>query len=57
MQSTLESSVSLYKKCVGDKRWETDEGIEKRATTTFAELCKVYGEENAVKMVRVARGS
>lgn len=53
MQSSLESSVSLYKKCVGDQRWERDEGIEKRAAGTFAEMCKVYGEDNAVKMVRL----
>lgn len=52
MQSSLESSVSLYKKCVGDKRWETDEGIEKRAAVTFADMCKVYGEDNAMQMVR-----
>eukprot|EP00903_Cladosiphon_okamuranus_P017829 g16408.t1 len=52
MQSTLESSVSLYKKAVGNQRWETDEGIEKRAAGTFAEMCKVYGEDNAVQMVK-----
>lgn len=51
MQSSVESSVLLYKKCVGNKRWETDEGIEKRAASTFAEMCKVYGEDNAIKMV------
>lgn len=53
MQSSLESSVSLYKKCVGNERWEKDEGIEKRAAGTFAEMCKVYGEENAIKMVSI----
>lgn len=52
MQSSLESSVSLYKKMVGSQRWESDEGIEKRAASTFADMCKVYGEENAIKMVR-----
>lgn len=56
MQSSLESSVSLYKKAVGNQRWETDEGIEKRAAGTFAEMCKVYGEENATKMVRKEEG-
>ncbi|CAM9820652.1 unnamed protein product [Ectocarpus fasciculatus] len=50
--SNVESSVSLYKKLVGAKRWETDEGIEKRAEGTFAEMCKVYGEDNAVQMVK-----
>lgn len=50
--SNVESSVSLYKKLVGAKRWETDEGIEKRAEGTFAEMCNVYGEDNAVQMVR-----
>lgn len=44
--------MSRYKKLVGQKRWETDEGIEQRVKTTFAEMCKVYGEENAVQMVR-----
>lgn len=43
--------MSLYKKKVGAKRWETDGGIEKRAADTFAEMCKVYGEDNAVQMV------
>ncbi|CAM9636982.1 unnamed protein product [Ectocarpus sp. 12 AP-2014] len=50
--SNVESSVSRYKKLVGAKRWETDEGIEKRAASTFAEMCKVYGEDNAVQMVK-----
>ncbi|CAB1109995.1 unnamed protein product [Ectocarpus sp. CCAP 1310/34] len=50
--SNVESSVARYKKLVGAKRWETDEGIEKRAAGTFAEMCKVYGEDNAVQMVK-----
>ncbi|CAN0437640.1 unnamed protein product [Ectocarpus sp. 8 AP-2014] len=50
--SNVESSVSRYKKLVGAKRWETDEGIEKRAAGTFAEMCKIYGEDNAVQMVK-----
>lgn len=49
--SNVDASVSLYKKAVGNKRWETDEGIEDRAVGTFAYMCDVYGEENAVKMV------
>lgn len=51
--SNVDSSVSLYKKAVGAKRWEADEGIEERVTVTFADMCTVYGEENAVKMVSV----
>ncbi|CAM9586520.1 unnamed protein product [Hapterophycus canaliculatus] len=50
--SSLETSMSRYKKLVGDKRWETDEGIENRVKATFAEMCKVYGEDNAVQMVK-----
>lgn len=53
--SSLESSMSRYKKLVGEKRWETDEGIENRVKATFAEMCKVYGEDNAVQMVSLFR--
>lgn len=49
--SNVDSSVSLYKKAVGNARWGADEGIEERVVGTFSALCDVYGEENAVKMV------
>lgn len=49
--SNVDSSVSLYKKAVGNARWGADEGIEDRAVGTFSYMCDVYGEQNAVQMV------
>lgn len=48
-----ESAVAGYKKYVGSKRWEAMDQPKERATDTFQEICNVYGEDNAVKMVRM----
>lgn len=50
--ATRDASVAMYKKYVGGKRWERMEQPETSASAVFDEICDVYGEENAVKMVR-----
>ena len=51
--SPREASVTLYKKYVGSK-WEGMGMTERRASATFDEISSIYGEDNAVKMVRLA---
>ena len=50
--STAESSVAVYRKFIGEKRWKAVDDAENMATGVFEEICNVYGEENAVQMVR-----
>lgn len=52
MSTTADEAVSRYKNFVGNKKFEEMENAEQRATTCFNEICDVYGEENAIKMVR-----
>lgn len=56
MSSAAESSVALYKKFIGDKRWDAVDDAEEKATGAFEEICNVYGEENAVQMVGCGLG-
>lgn len=53
-ESSAAASVAVYKKFIGGKRWDAVDDAEARATGVFEEICNVYGEENAVKMVGAA---
>lgn len=51
--SPKEDSVARYKKCMGMKKWEEMDSPEMKASATFDEISRIYGEENAVEMVRL----
>lgn len=49
--SSTESAVDTYRKFLGSRRWEEFGEPADEAALTYNEICDVYGEENAIKMV------
>lgn len=53
--SATEAAILKYKNFIGSKRWEALGEPEEQSAIAFREISKIYGEENAIKMVRVLR--
>lgn len=49
--SSIESAVLKYKNFLGSKRWQDLGEPKAEAASVFEEICNIYGEENAIKMV------
>lgn len=49
--AATDEAVAKYKKFIGVQRFNKIENAEKKAVAVFEEICDIYGEQNAVKMV------